>query len=82
MIQAQYPWHRHAACRDEDPDLFFPETNATLAEAMDICGRCTVTAQCLAQAMAEETGNYRHGIWGGTTTGKRRSLAKPGRTTA
>jgi len=37
-------WHERAACRGEDPDLFFPEAGDTIAtrKARAICARCPV----------------------------------------
>lgn len=77
-------WHLLAACRDEDPDLFFPEredasdAGSYLAARM-ICNRCPVRAECLATALAEERGrgaSYRHGMFGGLTPGERARRAQ------
>jgi WhiB family redox-sensing transcriptional regulator len=60
------------ACHGEDPELFFPvgETFAAqrqIQAAKTVCGRCRVSAQCLAYAMGTE----HEGIWGGTTRPER-----------
>ena len=62
-------WHEDVACRDADPDLFFPigTTGAALRqteEAKRICRDCPVQIHCLAQAL--ENG-VTDGVWGGTT---------------
>jgi WhiB family transcriptional regulator, redox-sensing transcriptional regulator len=68
---------RHsAACRDEDPELFFAVGTAgpalvQIAEAKAVCARCPVVAPCLAWALA--TGQD-DGIWGGLTPDERRAL--------
>jgi WhiB family transcriptional regulator, redox-sensing transcriptional regulator len=65
-------WITHGACRDEDPELFFPiattgAAHPQIGEAKAVCFRCAVRMQCLSYAM--ETGQ--HGIWGGTTSEER-----------
>jgi WhiB family redox-sensing transcriptional regulator len=71
-------WREHAACRHEDPDLFFPvgTTGPALLQARQaktVCGRCPVRDQCLDWAL--DTGQTL-GIWGGTTEGERRALKR------
>ena len=54
-------WMDAAACRDEDPELWFPlDGNGRLARA--ICRECPVRVDCLNHAIAVGT---RDGIWGG-----------------
>ena len=72
-------WEHHSACRDEDPDLFFPtgyttaDDRAQARTAKEICGRCPVRELCLAAALRRgET----DGIYGGTTPGERRNLLR------
>ena len=78
------PWARDAACRDEDPELFFPPRPARgpgatrarherLAKAKAVCARCPVRRECLQHALElpEE-----HGIWGGLTEGERLKMRK------
>ncbi|ATW51911.1 WhiB family transcriptional regulator [Streptomyces peucetius] len=71
-------WRDKAACRDEDPDLFFPigtSGPALLqeAEAKAVCDGCTVREPCLRWAM--ETGQDL-GVWGGTSETERRKLKR------
>ncbi|MBK3586377.1 WhiB family transcriptional regulator [Streptomyces sp. MBT57] len=52
-------WRTHAACRDEDPDLFFPIGSSgpavvQAAEAKAVCRGCPVQAQCLEWGLAED----------------------------
>lgn len=66
-------WARHAACKDDDPDLWNPEGTgpAALTDAADaiaICRTCPVRDACLAETMRIEQGiarDSRHGIRGG-----------------
>ncbi|MEU5598505.1 WhiB family transcriptional regulator [Streptomyces sp. NPDC020298] len=71
-------WRDHAACRHEDPDLFFPVGTTGPAvwqerQAKAVCERCPVRDQCLDWAM--DTGQTL-GIWGGTTESERRALRR------
>ncbi|MFJ3334674.1 WhiB family transcriptional regulator [Streptomyces sp. NPDC086766] len=71
-------WRDHAACRQEDPDLFFPigTTGPALLQAeqaKSVCRRCPVQEQCLRWAM--DTGQTM-GVWGGTTENERRALKR------
>lgn len=76
-------WQRDAACRDADPDLFFPELgpgmHAQIAEARRICAACPVRVACLHYAQARREP---FGIWGGETEGRRpaRGAARATRT--
>ncbi len=69
-------WRSRAACRDADPDLFFPEGTAgpalqTAERAKRLCGTCPVQARCLDWALKHHAA---FGIWGGLTEGERREL--------
>lgn len=64
-------WRHHAACRDEDPELFFPLNVAQAAPAVAVCNRCPVAGACLDWAL--ETGQA-YGIWGGQTEHQLRQL--------
>lgn len=51
------------ACRDEDPEVFFPDrNNPSWHKAKAICDKCPVRMQCLQWAIEN---NEQHGIWGG-----------------
>ncbi|MFD4029758.1 WhiB family transcriptional regulator [Streptomyces sp. NPDC058637] len=71
-------WRMHAACRDEDPDLFFPigSTGPALVQTEDakaVCATCPVREQCLEWAL--ENGQE-SGVWGGLGEGERRALKR------
>ena len=66
-------WRHRAACRDMDPELFFPlgTSDANLLQidaAKRICRTCPVREPCLRWAL--NTGDA--GVWGGTTEAERR----------
>ena len=71
-------WRHEAACRDEDPELFFPIGNtgpalAQIEEAKKVCNRCEVKEACLAWAL--ESGQDA-GVWGGLSEDERRALKR------
>jgi len=71
-------WRHDAACRDTDPELFFPISEVgpgarQLAAAKEVCAGCPVRAQCLRYALDN---GLDHGIFGGTTELERRELTR------
>lgn len=69
-----------AACKSEDPDLFFAsdfermaDWEARIAKAKAVCARCPVRDACLAYAL--DTSQW-FGIWGGLTEDERRALLR------
>jgi WhiB family redox-sensing transcriptional regulator len=71
-------WRTLAACRDTDPDLFFPiGTTGPAIEQIEaakaVCTRCDAQAACLEFALAT---NQESGVWGGTSEEERRKLRK------
>lgn len=68
-------WRNKAACRDVDPELFFPVGDrgpalAQIAEAKSVCQRCPVMSECLQHALAA----LPDGIAGGQTAEERRQM--------
>lgn len=74
-------WMERAACRFEDPEIFFPTAEdgpvleAQVALAKSVCARCVVQAECLVEARAR----IPFGIAGGLTPEERRA-PRPRRT--
>ncbi|MCU1369222.1 WhiB family transcriptional regulator [Aquihabitans daechungensis] len=71
-------WRRTAACRDTDPDLFFPVGTTgpaieQIENAKAVCRQCDAQRDCLEFALAT---NQDSGIWGGTSEEERRKLRK------
>jgi len=71
-------WRAAAACRDTDPDLFFPiGTTGPAIDQIDaakqVCQQCEAQAPCLEFALAT---NQESGVWGGTSEEERRKLRK------
>jgi len=71
-------WRRRAACRNIDPELFFPigacgPALDQIRKAKQVCAGCKVSAQCLEWALA--TGQH-NGVWGGLSEDERRDLRR------
>lgn len=71
-------WRKRAACREMEPDLFFPvgTTGPALVqieESKRICSICEVRRECLEFAL---TTNQESGVWGGTSEEERKILRK------
>ena len=71
-------WRDRAACRDVDPELFFPIGTGGPAllqevDAKAVCQRCAVTRDCLDWAL--ESGQDA-GVWGGLGEDERRALKR------
>lgn len=66
-------WRDDALCAQTDTDAFFPEKgeNANLAKA--VCALCSVRAECLEYALAN---NLPFGIWGGLSEMERRKVKR------
>ncbi|MFI0942926.1 WhiB family transcriptional regulator [Streptomyces sp. NPDC021020] len=74
-------WQLRAACRDEDPELFFPVGNSGPAllkveEARAVCRRCPVMDACRQWAL--DSGQDA-GVWGGLSEDERRTLRRRAR---
>ena len=71
-------WRDQAACRNEDPELFFPIGTSGPAllqteKAKVVCGRCPVREQCLEWALAH---GEILGVWGGTGETERHAMQR------
>lgn len=69
-------WRDSAACRDEDPELFYPVGSTgpallQIAEAKAVCRRCPVLDECRAWALANREP---YGVWGGLSEDERRVI--------
>ena len=71
-------WRDRAACRDTDPELFFPiGTTGSAVEQIEaakaVCLTCEARHPCLEFALAT---NQESGVWGATSEEERRALRK------
>lgn len=71
-------WRFNAACKDEDPELFFvvgdeksPGNQLQIASSKYVCSHCPVRSDCLAFAFDN---GLDHGVFGGLTRDERRKL--------
>lgn len=65
-------WVSGAACLEKDPDALFVR-GAAQQQAKQVCQRCPVVAECLAEALDNRT---EFGVWGGMTERERRALLR------
>ena len=78
LLQGQVDWREGAACRDVEPELFFPSsTGAGLQmqtdQAKAVCHGGPVLDRCLGFALGTD---QTEGIWGGLTTQERRAARR------
>jgi WhiB family transcriptional regulator, redox-sensing transcriptional regulator len=71
-VLGTHRWMLRGACRQADPELFFPVAAKEPAErqieaAKAVCASCAVRASCLSYALEAKA----EGIWGGTTQQER-----------
>jgi WhiB family redox-sensing transcriptional regulator len=71
-------WRNIAACREADPELFFPIGNSgpallQIEEAKQVCRRCSVLDECLRWAI--DSGQDA-GVWGGLSEDERRAVKR------
>jgi WhiB family redox-sensing transcriptional regulator len=71
-------WWGLAACRDAEPEVFFPisattASRDTVQRAKAVCSSCPVQSQCLSYALRHR---QEQGIWGGLTEDERRLLSR------
>ena len=77
-MSARVNWRDDAACRNADPDLYFPIGTTGLAlgqidEAKRICQACPARTPCLAWALDQ---GVAAGVWGGATEDERRAMRR------
>ena len=78
VTAASSSWREQAACRHDDPDIFFPigqagRALADIRRAKAVCAACPVRSRCLSFALDTRQA---HGIWGGYDENERRALGR------
>jgi len=71
-------WRHFSACRDTDPNLFFPVGTTgpaleQIANAKAVCRTCDVQNLCLEYAIST---NQDSGVWGATSEEERRQMRR------
>jgi WhiB family transcriptional regulator, redox-sensing transcriptional regulator len=71
-------WAERAACKDEDPEIFFPISEVgpgarDTALAKAVCARCPVRKDCLSYALDRA---IPEGVFGGKTGAERDRMAR------
>jgi WhiB family redox-sensing transcriptional regulator len=74
-------WRARAACVGRPTSWWFSaDESIESARALRVCRDCTVRAECLTEALAVESSKGdMHGIRGGVTAQRRRSMMVPSR---
>jgi WhiB family redox-sensing transcriptional regulator len=72
-VTDERPWMVFAACREQDPDLFFPQTKEEAERAIAICRTCPVRSECREYSLEAAE---RFGVWGGLTEKQRLRLLR------
>ena len=72
-INEERPWMVFGACRELDPELFFPQSSQAAGRAIAVCNTCAVRAECLEYSLEARE---RFGVWGGLTEKQRRQLLR------
>lgn len=73
-MEAQYPYDGRQSCKDQDPDLFFPEdysSRTQIRAAKAVCNQCPLLNPCLEYAVTQTDLD---GIWGATTPRERQRI--------
>jgi WhiB family redox-sensing transcriptional regulator len=66
-------WRRDSACRNTDPEIFYPLSTTDSDAAKAICAICPVRRECLTEALSI---GEPFGIWGGLDERERRRLLR------
>jgi WhiB family redox-sensing transcriptional regulator len=76
VVEFEYsrePWMQFSACKDMDPNLFFPSRGQDWTQAKKVCDSCPCKKACLDYALRLE---LKHGIFGGTSEAQRRPMRR------
>lgn len=68
-------WMDDGLCKETDPEMFFPPSGLSAADARKVCAECPVATRCLEYAL---THNETFGVWGGVSERDRRKLKRGG----
>ena len=66
-------WKEVAACKNENPNTFYPSDGVGVEIARRVCAICVVKEPCLEYALANRLD---HGVWGGCSERERRRILK------
>ncbi len=66
-------WRQDAACRDLDPNIFFPANDEAAGAAKAVCATCPVREDCLEYAVATRQDD---GVWGGLDETERKRVRR------
>lgn len=67
-------WHRHAACRGQGPDRWFPNLGGDGSEAKAVCHTCPVQSDCLDWSLTQDASL--DGVFAGLARTRRNQLRR------
>lgn len=70
LLVSRPSWHADALCKEYPEVTFFPSPQETGREAVSVCRRCLVQAECRDWSLSQEASLK--GVWGGLTEHDRR----------
>lgn len=78
LDEITYEWRFTAACREVDPELFFPvgttgNAITQISNAKAVCQSCESKDECLEFALMT---NQDSGVWGGKSEEERRAMRR------
>lgn len=74
LLERVPDWHRDALCREYDASLWFPTRGRPTSQAIEICRRCGVREECLAEAIEDPA--LDHGVRGGVPARSRAAMRR------
>lgn len=72
-------WWQHAKCLGMNAEFFYPSRGESLKAPIAVCKTCPVSEECLEWALDN---GEKHGIWGGMSERRRRTIRSGRRRTA
>jgi WhiB family redox-sensing transcriptional regulator len=73
LSRVDVSWHRYAACRGLDAEIFYPASEEQALVAKEVCDLCPVQTDCLEYALVVRE---KDGVWGGATEAERRRIIR------
>jgi WhiB family transcriptional regulator, redox-sensing transcriptional regulator len=73
---ADRSWWELAACREVDPNLFYPEVGESTEPAKRVCRGCPVLEQCRQEVLTLNPNRDRDGVVAGLSERERRRLRR------
>lgn len=73
LVNPDASWKQWAACKNADPQIFFPEGHSNFVDAKKYCADCIVYKECMKFALDN---GITYGVWGGLSPIERQRTAR------